>query len=279
MDQLDKEAHGTAPGKAPERLLRRSFVAEFPDKTKSAAAPSREHREFEYVAVPREVQVQEEVRHVPVKRIYHDVTPEWKVQHTTRTIPEETYQYSDEVTEVAHKRVVDEYVEVPYDAGTEIKCVPRVEVHEREIEVTVPKIKWIEKKEVVPEIRELIRYVEADHNTEQVIKYIPDSPSQLSGDNNDAPRSPGSSSNQFYAGRETLSPAMHGNYGVRIKRHLIFAVETARNPAARCFTSENGKYRRHSGLVFQNSSHSRHSSTFLGPETCECSRRSSTHEI
>lgn len=150
----------------------------------------------------RDVQLKEHVTQVPVVREVKEFEPQWQVQTITHKIPREKVHYEDRVTPITHKRVIDEFYEEPVEAGTETKFVPRVQVQERDVELTIPRIKWKTKETVVPEVREIVRYIEADHNVERVIRYMPETPpgdetdkkSDVSGMSPQTSRSPSMSS-------------------------------------------------------------------------------------
>lgn len=57
--------------------------------------------------------------------------------------------------------------------GGEVKYVPKVELRERIIRTSKPEIKWIDKFIEVPQVKEVVRYIESDRNVETVIRYVP----------------------------------------------------------------------------------------------------------
>lgn len=176
----ERVAHGDEIGVDGEKdLKRRIFLSErqFPNEAKVIG--EREREDTEYVVVPRKVLTKEKVTSIPATRCVQEIVPQWTRQEVKRVVPKRVVTHQDHIQPVVHRQVIDEFVENTVDAGEETVCVPKIELQERRIEVSVPTVKIKRVEEHVPQVHEVVRYCQMnDGDTRQyVTRFVPETES------------------------------------------------------------------------------------------------------
>jgi len=154
-----------------------SFVTDVTRETEGEKVATNHFNEISNVTLPRRVEITQDIIKKNLVKDVETFQPKIQVQEIVRTVPIKKIEYEEEIEYVEHQHIVDRYEEVPVPNGKVIeKKVPQIEVINRKIEAEKPIIKWNEKIVEIPEVHEVVRYVEEGTEVEQVIKYVPSGP-------------------------------------------------------------------------------------------------------